>query len=65
MGVVDTYQLLTEKDNATRFYCIPSGVTAGQLADVYCKYLKTFPEYRNDGAAGLMAVSFSKTWKCK
>ncbi|KSV95391.1 hypothetical protein N184_00160 [Sinorhizobium sp. GL28] len=64
MGVADTYDLLVRYEKTTPFFCIPLQVSARQLKDVMCRYLREHPENRQQGAAGLGAVAFREAWPC-
>lgn len=45
--------------------CRPKGVTTGQIADVYCKYLGDHPESRHQLASDLLEKALSAAWPCK
>lgn len=45
-------------------YCVPSGVTNSQLADVAYQYLDSNPAKRHLSAAYLMRVSFQTAYPC-
>ncbi|TQX90243.1 MULTISPECIES: Rap1a/Tai family immunity protein [unclassified Rhizobium] len=64
MAVADTSQALLAGPKAPRLYCLAKGVTAGQLGDVFCKYLQENPEHREKAAAGLAMVAFINAWPC-
>lgn len=63
MGVADTYALLMPRAKLLPI-CIPNGVSARQLTDVFCQYLREKPASRNEDASGLAAVSFFEAWPC-
>ncbi|WP_140419918.1 Rap1a/Tai family immunity protein [Achromobacter denitrificans] len=46
-------------------YCIPEGVTNGQLKDVFIKYLRLNPERRHLLADGLLVNAFAAAYPCR
>jgi Rap1a immunity proteins len=46
-------------------YCEPPNVTAQQVTDVFCGYLRDKPEKRTDGAASLFKDAMQRVWPCK
>lgn len=44
--------------------CVPQGVTMGQMADVFCKYLTENPNRRQSGAASLVMKSLENAFPC-
>jgi hypothetical protein len=45
-------------------YCIPEHATLEQVTDVFCKYLKDFPEKRDGLPAILFSEALTKAWPC-
>jgi hypothetical protein len=45
-------------------YCAPRGATVEQVADVFCKYLKDFPEKRDWLPSILFSEALTKAWPC-
>lgn len=45
-------------------YCMPPNVTSGQARDVVFKYLREFPEFRQNSAALITVFAISKAWPC-
>ncbi len=45
-------------------YCEPPGVTAGQVTDVFCAYLRDAPNRRNVHASLLFNEAMRKAWPC-
>jgi Rap1a immunity proteins len=50
---------------AVKSYCIPTGVTTGQVADVICKYLKDNPADRHKSAADLVTTALNDVRACR
>lgn len=46
-------------------YCIPDGVTYGQMGRVLCRYLKDNPNQTHESMAALTAAALAKAWPCK
>jgi Rap1a immunity proteins len=46
-------------------YCEPPRVTAGQVTDVFCAYLRDKPEKRNVNAALLFMEAMQTAWPCR
>lgn len=44
--------------------CPPQAISAGQLSDVSCQYLRDYPEIRHFPAAGLVWGAIRKAWPC-
>jgi hypothetical protein len=55
-GVIDT-KITT--------YCIPSGVTPGQLQEIVTKYIEQQPEKRHLVAAMLIEAAIKKSFPCR
>jgi hypothetical protein len=45
-------------------YCIPKGVTVGQVGDVFCKFLRENPVRRQYVAALLFSTAMTEAWPC-
>jgi hypothetical protein len=45
-------------------YCIPSGVTVGQIADVAWRHLEQNPQDRHFGAAYMVRRGLASAWPC-
>jgi hypothetical protein len=45
-------------------FCEPNGVTIEQVTDIFCGYLKSFPESRHKPAAILFSEAMRKAWPC-
>jgi hypothetical protein len=45
-------------------YCVPEGVTARQVGDVFCKFLRENPERRHYVAALLFSAAMAAAWPC-
>ncbi|CAB1060744.1 hypothetical protein D1BOALGB6SA_5511 [Olavius sp. associated proteobacterium Delta 1] len=64
-GVYDTqkaYQLLFS--DFRRTVCLPTNATLGQLTEVFSKYLKLHPDYRNLAGSGLAMSAFYDAFPC-
>jgi hypothetical protein len=46
-------------------YCEPPHVTAQQVTDVFCAFLREKPEKRSDPAAMLFTEAIKRAWPCK
>jgi Rap1a immunity proteins len=46
-------------------YCIPEETTAEQKADVFCRYLLSYPDQRDKNAAELLGTAAKYAWPCK
>lgn len=46
-------------------FCLPSGVTVGQLADLVGRYLADHPERRHASGAWLITEALSEHYPCK
>jgi Rap1a immunity proteins len=46
-------------------YCEPPHVTAQQVTDVFCAFLRDKPEKRSDPAAMLFTEAMKRVWPCK
>jgi hypothetical protein len=46
------------------YFCIPKGVTNGQIKDVVCKWLEDSPAERHKPAAYLTITALGQTWAC-
>jgi len=53
-----------EANDTLPLYCAPEGVTAGQMADVFCAYLKNDPKDRQMSAAILFRHAMTEAWPC-
>ncbi len=72
IGVVDEITnrpyILSSEDKIVqqrRYLCLPQGVTAGQLADVACKYLTETPENRHYTANINISAALTKAFPCQ
>jgi hypothetical protein len=45
-------------------YCKPEHATLEQVTDVFCKYLREFPEKRDGLPAILFSEALTKAWPC-
>jgi hypothetical protein len=45
-------------------YCKPKHATLEQVTDVFCKYLREFPEKRDGLPAILFSEALTKAWPC-
>lgn len=45
-------------------FCIPDGVTLGQVKDVFCRYLVDNPKHRHWVGAAIANNAISTTWPC-
>jgi len=43
-------------------YCLPDGVSTGQIADVFCQYLRDNPARRHEDSSELISSAFAKAW---
>lgn len=46
-------------------YCVPDGVTYGQMGRVLCRYLVDNPNHTHESMAVLTAAALAKAWPCK
>lgn len=46
-------------------FCLPNGVTVGQLVDVTSRYLRNNPAQRHKGASLLIVNALVQVWPCK
>ena len=46
------------------YWCIPKGVTLGQIQEVVVKYLKDHPEIRHQPSNGLIENAVLAVWSC-
>ena len=61
IGVTDVGTMMPDE---ARRYCLPVGVTNGQMQDVVAKYLTENPEVRHLGAAYLVRQALHEVWPC-
>lgn len=45
-------------------YCLPSGVTTGQVRDIWIKYMQDHPEARHISAELLYLASMKEVYPC-
>jgi Rap1a immunity proteins len=45
-------------------YCLPENATTGQVADVFCKYLRDNPAQRHLNVAHLFSTAMAAAWPC-
>lgn len=64
MGVSDTHEAYSDFGNTPVAFCVPTTATGRQVVDVFCGYLRDTPQNRNQSAASLAVVAFSKAWPC-
>lgn len=49
---------------AQAHWCLPSDVLDTQVLDVVVNYLRDKPQFRNAGAAGIVAFALDDAWPC-
>ncbi len=64
-GVVDGLSTAHIGLNAPAPFCVPQGVTNGQIVDVVVRYFEATPEQRHFTAASTIAVALMKAFPCK
>lgn len=64
LGAKDAMRLnaITSRD-ALRF-CMPAGVTNGQILAIVIKYVESVPEYRHQNASSLILVALLRAFPC-
>lgn len=60
-GAKDTATLTAPEPG---YFCIPKGVTNGQIKDVVCNWLASNPAERHKPAAYLTITALRQTWAC-
>ncbi|WP_343725484.1 Rap1a/Tai family immunity protein [Herbaspirillum huttiense] len=70
VGVADNesthyaFALLQGNARATAFFCVPEGVTAGQLSDIVLKYFSDHPSTRHFDAVLLVRAALLEPYPC-
>ena len=64
LGVADGFSNYRSNASLNGTYCIPSGVSGGQITNVVIKYLLDHPKDRHHLAASLVEVAFEKVFSC-
>ena len=65
-GIVDSLNTIEPTDAISGFrFCIPEGVTIGQLVDVWEKWSSEHPELMHVDAASLVASAMADAFPCK
>lgn len=64
-GVSDTVHFLQSANYFSKVYCAPKGVTQGQLAAVFSKYLQDHPAKRHLAAASLVFAALTDAFPCE
>ncbi|MDR7145169.1 Rap1a/Tai family immunity protein [Rhizobium sp. BE258] len=49
----------------SRDFCLPDNASAGQIADVFCKYLQENPARRAESSESLLARALEDAWPCR
>lgn len=62
MTLVSRY---AELENPIEVLCVPSGVTAGQLAEIVTNYLRANPENRHESANYLVILALMEAYPCR
>jgi hypothetical protein len=57
--------LIDSEIELTFGYCEPPHVTAQQVTDIFCAFLREKPEKRSDPAAMLFTEAMKRVWPCK
>lgn len=65
MGFLDTSTSLSTLDGAILPFCMPDGVSYGQVDDLFQKTLRSYPELRHMAASLLIRQAMAKAWPCK
>ena len=63
-GVVDAMLVMKDMIGEQIAFCVPEGVTIGQLVDVFAKYLRDHPEERHLHGAVLVITAVSDAFPC-
>lgn len=61
---VDTITLLKTVGMTKAKYCVPNGVTAGQLVDIFIQYSNKHPENRHYDASIILIFAFREAFPC-
>ena len=65
-GIVESHNVLSEWDQlASKYLCVPEGVTQGQLQKIYIKYANERPETLHLSAGGFALNAFNEAFPCK
>jgi len=65
LGAIDADRSLGSVWGVTAIYCVPDGVTVGQLVKIVRKYLLEYPEELHQVAAGLVIVAIAEVYPCE
>ena len=63
-AVVDTDATMAEWGRATRYACIPQGVTSSELRRVLLAWLAERADHLRFSAASLALAAFAEVWPC-
>jgi len=64
-GVADSYQSLHRLDaSSPPLYCMPAGVSGGQLVRIVFKFLEANPEKLNAVASDLVLLAYVEAFPC-
>lgn len=64
-GVIDQAELDARVGRASRMFCLPSGVTVGQITDVTRKFLRNNPEILHRPAVALIILAMTDAFPCR
>jgi Rap1a immunity proteins len=56
---------ITDALSGNGMFCLPSGATAGQVGDVFCKHLRDNPAERHKAARDLAISVFKSAFPCR
>lgn len=64
-GADDMHNLYRAVSKSKPLYCMPSGVTMGQMVRIIVKYLKENPEQLHEDGTMLIAAALRDAYPCK
>jgi Rap1a immunity proteins len=65
VGVSDGLEVAQSLENKLRIFCVPEGVTAGQLTELTVSYLRNNAKDRHFNAAVLVSVGLRQAYPCE